>query len=124
MATGGRGYRDRQCVFDTLDELHATSRIGVVIHGACSRVENGVTVLCGADRWADEWGRERGAVVIPCPADWDAHGRAAGPIRNAAMVREHAPDVVVAFPGGRGTADMVRQAERALITVVRAGAWS
>jgi hypothetical protein len=39
------------------------------------------------------------------PADGKKHGRAAGPIRNQKMPEEK-PELVVAFPGGRGTADM------------------
>ena len=49
------------------------------------------------------------------PADWDKHGRAAGPIRNAQMARY--ADAVALFPGGRGTASMRRVAEKAGITV-------
>lgn len=50
-------------------------------------------------------------------ADWQTHGKAAGPIRNGAMLAKHAPDGVVAFPGHNGTADCVRQAEAAGIKV-------
>ena len=46
------------------------------------------------------------------PADWTKHGKAAGPIRNQKMLDE-CPDLVVAFPGGKGTADMVRRAMKA-----------
>jgi RNA-splicing ligase RtcB len=45
-----------------------------------------------------------------CRAEWDKYGPSAGPRRNARMV-EWKPDVVIAFPGNRGTADMVEKAE-------------
>jgi len=50
-------------------------------------------------------------------ADWNTHGKAAGPIRNQRMLDEGKPDLVVAFPGGRGTADMVRRAKAAGVLV-------
>jgi hypothetical protein len=46
-------------------------------------------------------------------ADWEKLGRSAGPIRNQAMLDEGRPDLVVAFPGHHGTADMVRRARAA-----------
>jgi hypothetical protein len=53
-------------------------------------------------------------------ADWSI-GRKAGPIRNQRMLDEHAPDLVVAFPGGRGTADMVRRARKSGVEVAKIG---
>jgi len=53
-----------------------------------------------------------------CHADWETHGRAAGPIRNEKMLTWK-PDLVVAFPGGVGTADLVRRAEAAGVPVQR-----
>ena len=50
--------------------------------------------------------------------DWEKHGRAAGPIRNKLMLDEGRPDLVVAFPGGRGTANMVKQASAASVEVI------
>jgi len=55
------------------------------------------------------------------PAEWDKFGRRAGPLRNEQMLREGKPDVVVAFPGGRGTAHMVRIAKEAGIDVLEIG---
>ena len=52
------------------------------------------------------------------PADWKKHGKAAGGIRNQQMLDEGKPDMVIAFPGGNGTADMVRRARKAGITVI------
>lgn len=57
--------------------------------------------------------------VEKVPAEWRRHGRSAGPRRNREMARlaaEHASRVggrvvVLAFPGGAGTADMVAVAE-------------
>src|SRR5690348_8540698 len=63
-----------------------------------------VTIISGAARGVDtvalDW-----AVINWCPseeypADWDTHGKAAGPIRNKQMLEEGKPDLVVAFPGG------------------------
>ena len=42
------------------------------------------------------------------PAKWKLHGKAAGPIRNQLMLVEHKPDMVLAFPGGKGTANMIK----------------
>jgi hypothetical protein len=43
----------------------------------------------GADKLAEQWAASMASSGIahdPFPADWDRHGRAAGPIRNQAMV--------------------------------------
>lgn len=58
-----------------------------------------------------------GVKHLPFQADWQSHGRAAGPIRNQRMIDEGKPDLVVSFLGGRGTADMVRRARKAGIAV-------
>jgi hypothetical protein len=59
-----------------------------------------------------------GVPVSAHPADWFSHGKAAGPIRNQEMLAMEAPALVVAFPGGRGTADMVRRARKAGVDVL------
>lgn len=50
------------------------------------------------------------------PAQWDKHGRSAGPIRNQQMIDEGRPDLIVAFHNhieqSAGTADMLMKAER------------
>lgn len=51
-------------------------------------------------------------------ADWDKHGKAAGPIRNRAML-DSGVDLLIAFPGGRGTQDCVRAAKERGIPVLR-----
>jgi len=107
LVTGGRDFGDRKLLFDVLDRLHATHGFKVLIHGDAS----------GADRLSGEWATARGITVEAHPADWKKHGRAAGPIRNQKMLEEK-PELVVAFPGGKGTADMVRKARQAELEVV------
>lgn len=55
------------------------------------------------------------------PADWEKHGKAAGPIRNQQMLTEGKPDIVVAFSdnlsNSKGTADMCRRAHKAGLPV-------
>ncbi len=72
----------------------------------------------GADTMAAHWGEKMGLSVVAEVSDWGSHGNAAGPIRNQKMIDDHKPDVVIAFPGGRGTADMVRRAREAKIEVI------
>lgn len=116
LVCGGRDYQGRDAVFRALDALagdvsdeHPLGTVRLtIIHGACPT---------GADLWADEWAVVNWSGLQEFPADWESHGRAAGPIRNAQMIAEGKPDVVLAFPGGKGTADMVRRAAAAGIPV-------
>jgi hypothetical protein len=107
LVCGGRDFSDREKLASALDAIHLRTPFSVLIHGAAP----------GADTLAGEWARERGIAVVPFPADWKGQGRAAGPIRNKRMLDEGRPDLVVAMPGGRGTANMVSQAENANVAV-------
>jgi hypothetical protein len=65
----------------------------------------------GADYMAVSWAKANGHDFQEYPAQWAKYGRAvAGPKRNQQMLDEGKPDLVMAFPGGGGTADMVRRA--------------
>lgn len=52
------------------------------------------------------------------PANWNQYGRRAGYVRNVQMLEEGKPDLVVAFPGGRGTAMMIELAKKAGVEVI------
>lgn len=114
IVCGGRSYPNRALVFRALDEVARRLPVRVVRHGACQDRHG---KILGADRWADEWARARGLEVDSHPADWSQHGRAAGPIRNGEMLALGGVLAVAAFPGGSGTADMMRQARAAGIWV-------
>ena len=84
--------------------------VSCIIHGGAR----------GADEGAASWGESEHAKVLCFPANWKKHGRSAGPIRNQQMIDSGKPDVCVAFPGGRGTADMVSRAASVGIPIIRA----
>lgn len=82
-----------------------------------------VTVISGGAKGADHlailWAMSNNCDYQIFPAKWKLHGKAAGPIRNSEMIRDGKPDLVVAFPGGVGTQDMIRQAKKNNIEVVK-----
>jgi ABC-type Fe3+-hydroxamate transport system substrate-binding protein len=78
-------------------------------------------LICGMARGADlaaySWAQKAGMPVEKYVPNWDKHGRAAGIIRNKEMLEEGKPDLVIAFPGGRGTDNMVSIALKAGVPV-------
>lgn len=109
LICGGRDFEDYGLMEKALRALILHPREAVIIHGAAR----------GADTLAGRWGQCNGvAEIIACPAHWKDHPKIAGPIRNVSMLAEHKPDVVIAFPGGRGTAHMVRIARAAGVVVI------
>lgn len=124
LVCGGRSYNDQAHITRVLDTLHAERPITRLIHGAAT----------GADRCAAHWGRVALGPdnVDPYPADWDdishpdavirwRNGRPydlkAGHRRNARMLMLGCPDLVVAFPGGTGTGNMIGLARKAGVEV-------
>ena len=71
----------------------------------------------GADTLAKQWAMHNGVWFVEVPALWNAHGNAAGQKRNQAMLDIMHPQYCVAFPGGNGTADMIRRCNDACVTV-------
>lgn len=110
LVTGGRNFEDKAFVFAVLDRLKEQHMSMSVIVGDAR----------GVDAIAAKWAKRRGVPIETYYADWSAWGANAGPMRNARMLLQGDPQLVVAFPGGRGTADMIRRAERAGRRVVSA----
>ena len=97
IACGGRDFINYDTIMRGLGWLGLNTKLA---HGDAP----------GADRLAARFGISRGWEVTPFPAEWKKHGNAAGPIRNQQMLDTFLPDIVIAFPGGKGTADMVQRA--------------
>ena len=103
LVCGGRDYSAREPLWDALYRLEPS----VIIEGGAR----------GADMLAAEWAHHTATRLLTFPALWNDEGRAAGPKRNQRMLDEGRPDIVLACPGGRGTADMVSRARRAGVTI-------
>lgn len=106
LVTGGRDFDGEDWLRRVLDGIKPT----FIVQGAAS----------GADLLARDYAIKRKIPVASEPADWKRHGKAAGPIRNRYMLKRWLPDIVLAFPGGRGTCDMVQAAHDAGVPVVTA----
>jgi len=123
LVCGGRNFssfEQRTWLYDGLNLLHEKATITEIIEGGAG----------GADLVAKNWALWRRACGDPIkltevPAEWEKHGRGlkfsqknpAGMIRNNEMVKLR-PDVVLATPGGRGTAHMIETAKRAGLKVI------
>ncbi|WP_298983458.1 DUF2493 domain-containing protein [uncultured Roseibium sp.] len=100
IVTGGRDFEDGIFVAQTLSKFH-TGRNGPITR----LVEGGAT---GADAFAREWALANGVEHKAVAADWGKFGKGAGPIRNREMAVAYPDSIVIAFPGGDGTADMIQ----------------
>lgn len=109
LVCGGRTFYNKVLFKRTMDKIHAETPITLIIQGGAS----------GADFLAKHW-----AKAVACvpqeehKALWEGQGRSAGPIRNKMMLELGKPDLVVAFPGGKGTANMVKQALSKRVKVI------
>ena len=111
LVCGGRYFTGLQAVItlgNALLAIHKETPITEIIHGAAR----------GADTLAEKFGEYFGIPTRAFPADWKKYKNSAGPIRNKQMLVEGNPDVVVAFPGGAGTANMVSQAIKHKVKVI------
>lgn len=109
LVCGGRDYHNVRTIKSWLDGIHSDFGIKLVIEGGAT----------GADEHAREWAFRNRIKVVTYVADWERYGRAAGPKRNRRMLLESAPDLVIAFPGDDGTADMVKRAKSKGVDLVQ-----
>lgn len=120
VVTGGRGYgrispmltgearrlreieaaREQDHIIDVLDREEAAHPITML----------GAGDAYGLDAFALRWAYLRRVPSKEFRANWTEEGPSAGPRRNFRMLSEIRPDKVIAFPGGRGTKDCVKQA--------------
>jgi len=106
IVCGGRDFSDWQFMDKSLMVILKTEWNFVIVHGDAR----------GADRMAEGWAKHCFVCYEAHPANWDLYGKKAGGIRNQEML-DTGVDGVIAFPGGYGTADMVRRAEQAGVLV-------
>ena len=105
LVCGGRDFNDYKAASEAFSEL-------IQPHDAvCSGGQR------GADKLAKRWCQQEGVAFFECEAQWYKFGKPAGYIRDAWMLKFFEPDLVIALPGGIGTANMVRQATSASVEV-------
>ena len=125
LVCGGRNYQDYATLSKVLNGLHKEYGFTTVIHGAAK----------GADSLADRWAKQHDIPVQAFPAQWRTHEencspncrsnsycRRAGFRRNEQMLLEGKPEMVVGFPGGAGTAGMLKLSRDAGVTTKRVAA--
>lgn len=108
LVCGGRNYADWSTVANTLDAIYKLYLRGIEL---CTGGQH------GADELAWKWATRNNVPCRQMYAAWGEQGRSAGPIRNKRMLDEFKPQLVVAFPGGRGTRNMVKLAKEAGVPV-------
>lgn len=108
LVCGGRNFNDSESVFKILDAVHVKLKIREIVNGAAR----------GADKISSDWAQKNSIRLKEYPAMWNEFGPSAGPIRNSRMISENQIDLVVAFPGGKGTRDMIKKSRSAGIKVL------
>ena len=111
IVCGSRNWHDADTIRREIMNLWANfgADSPKIIHGGCR----------GADLIAERVANEIGFRTEQCRANWTIHGRAAGPIRNAWMLKEFKPRMVIAFAIrlSGGTFDMITKARKAGVEV-------
>lgn len=117
LVTGDRNWTDRKAIDRELHNLAGNrmppyDQITVIQGGASGADEIAHNIT---DGMGEHW------VAVTVPADWNKYGRAAGPIRNQAMIDAFKPDIVLAFhsniKNSKGTIDCIEKANKAGIPV-------
>lgn len=108
LICGGRAFNDRPLFDRTIKQLRPYLAKQYCIINGFAR---------GADMMAHTWAFFEGCPSLCIPANWDFYGKAAGTLRNTWMLDFGLPDLVIAFPGGHGTANMVAQSKKRAVDV-------
>ena len=105
LIAGGRDFNNLPFLEEVMGgvEFDSLTTVTTVISGTAR----------GADQLGERWAESYNIPVEKYPALWGVHGRAAGHIRNQLMLDDGKPDLVIVFPGGEGSKNMVRKARKA-----------
>lgn len=117
-----RREAEYQFIFRTLSyaavELSQHYRADAPWRAADLRIVAGAA--SGADTAAIDWAKANMVDYKEYPAEWEKYGMdVAGLIRNQEMIDTERPNLLIAFPGRRGTEDMIRRAKKAQIEIRR-----
>ncbi len=102
IVCGGRDYDDYDTVCEVMNTVQKQRGFTTVVQGGAR----------GADMLGKRWALENNYPYEEYTADWAKYGKAAGVLRNQEMLEESGAQIVIAFPGGTGTYDMIKRARR------------
>jgi len=109
VVSGSREWRNEERIQKIFTTLPADTTI---IHGGCR----------GLDLLAAKIAKQMGFKTIEVPAEWNIHGKAAGPIRNEKMLRMN-PDLVIYFHDNleesKGTKNLVNTARKMKLRMIQ-----
>ncbi len=101
---GSRNYNNYEYFMEKLDLILSEfpKETIIILSGHCR----------GVDMLAERYAKERGIKLEIFPAHWSTYGKAAGPLRNKAMVEN--ADTVIAFWDGisKGTKSLIDHARK------------
>ena len=107
LICGGRHFDDAARIEIELSLLHAISPVSVIIHGG----------LPGIGVASEVWARKNNVHVIRYPANFSL-GKSGDSTRDEFMLADSRADTLLIFPGGRRTAELLREASRELLRIV------
>ena len=104
IIAGGRDFNNYPLLKAKCDNIlaeKATTHQIIIVSGTAR----------GADSLGEKYAQEHSYTIERYPADWNTHGKAAGPIRNAQMA--NSADALIAFWDGKshGTQSMINIAK-------------
>ncbi len=112
LVCGGREFTSRKIMRNVLDSIHERECIVCIIHGGTNCADWSPNYLAG------QWAMEKGIPAMQFPAQLERFGEKATQVRDEAMLRNVAPDLVVVFYGDHGTEYLVSLAKQAGVNVL------
>lgn len=115
IIAGGRDFADYRLLENECKSFIAKNTF--LKEGNASTLEaKDITIISGkalgADLLGERFASKFGFNLLEFPADWDKHGRSAGPIRNAEMAKNASHCIVFWDGQSRGTANMIENCKK------------
>lgn len=99
IIAGSRDIHSHIAVYDAI--IASGFEITEVVSGGC----------LGVDSIGERWAKNNSIPIVRFPANWNLHGRAAGPKRNSEMAMYADALIAIHHNGSRGTANMIMKAK-------------
>lgn len=99
IIAGCRDFTDYHLLKEQVDYYRKTHNISEIVSGLAR----------GADELGEVYAQQHDIPVAKFPADWDKHGKSAGPIRNRQMA-DYADCLIAVWDGkSKGTKNMIEE---------------